>query len=566
MVYRLLLPLLLAASLFAQNFKVIVDRRYRVKMRDGIWLVADIYRPDSTENFPVLVERTPYNRFGCGNCKAIAEHGYIVVIEDTRGRFESQGEFYTFRDEANDGYDTVEWAAALPHSNGKVGMFGGSYVGATQLLAAMTRPPHLVAIFPYLTSAEYYEAWTYQSGAFMQWFASSWSTSLVTDTVRREVEKSGNAKDWVQTVPLSGYPMLAVPPARSLAPYYFDWLEHETNDEYWKRWSMKGHYAGQKIKSLFGGGWHDIFLKGSLDNYVGMRTESDAREDQRLMIGPWAHAATSKEGKVGDVTFGKDAVLDLTGTITDWSDYSLKGIRNHFATEPPVRIFLMGTNTWRNEAEFPLPGTETTAFYLNGGELSRTRPGDDPPQSYSYDPRNPVPTLGGRLCCGQHFPPGPADQSPNEKRPDVLVFSTPPLEKDLEVTGFVKVKLYASSSAPDTDFTAMLTDVEPSGYSRQLTDGIVRARYRTSTEKAEPIVPGKIYAYDIDLWATGNVFKAGHRIRLAISSSNFPRFNRNFNTGEPIANATRMVTAKQTVYHDAGHPSVLMLPVIPERR
>ncbi|MCC7499755.1 MAG: CocE/NonD family hydrolase [Bryobacterales bacterium] len=566
MVYRLLLPLLLAGSLFAQNFKVLVDRNQKVKMRDGILLATDVYRPDSSESFPVLVERTPYSREGCGDCKVIASRGYIVVIQDTRGRFDSKGQFYPFRDEANDGYDTVEWAAALPRSNGKVGMFGGSYVGATQLLATLARPPHLLATLPYLTSGDYHAAWTYQSGALMQWFASSWSTLLVTDTVRRAVGASGDAAAWVRTVPLSDYPMFAVPPARALAPYYFDWLEHETDDQYWKRWSLKGHYAGLAIKSLSAGGWHDIFLKGTIDNYTGMRSESDARGSQRLIVGPWGHAGTSKEGKIGDVTFGPDAVLDMTRTTTDWFDFALKGMRNHFATDPPIRIFVMGTNQWRNEAEFPLPGTQTTAFYLSKDGLSRTRPGDEPPQSYEYDPRNPVPTIGGRLCCARGFDAGPADQSPNEKRADVLVFSTPPLERDLEATGWVKVKLYAATSAPDTDFTAMLTDVDPSGYSRLLTDGIVRARYRNSTEKAAAIIPGKVYAYDIDLWATGNVFKTGHRIRLAISSSNFPRFNRSFNTGEPIANATRMVKARQTVYHDPAHPSALLLPVIPARR
>ena len=266
------------------------------------------------------------------------------------------------------------------------------------------------------------------------------------------------------------------------------------------------------------------------------------------------------------MTFGKQAVLDMTATTIEWSDYALKGVRNQYATEPPVRVFVMGTNTWRSEGDFPLPGTQQTPFYLSQGTLSRTKPTGPATESYTYDPKNPVTTIGGRLCCGGQYAAGPADQSPNEKRPDVLVFSTPPLAEDLEVTGFITLKLFAASSAPDTDFTAMLTDVEPGGYSRLLTDGIIRARYRTSTAKAERIQPGKVYEYTIDLWATGNVFKAGHRIRLAVSSSNFPRFSRNFNTGEAVAGATKMVAAKQTIYHDAQYPSALILPVIPARR
>ncbi|MCX6624310.1 MAG: CocE/NonD family hydrolase [Acidobacteria bacterium] len=566
MANRLLIPLLLAGSLFAQNFKVITERGVKAKMRDGVSLVADIYRPDSSNSFPVLVQRTPYNRTGCEDCRILATRGYIVVIQDVRGRFESEGDFYTFRHESNDGYDTIEWAAALPHSNGKVGMFGGSYVGATQMLTAIARPPHLVSIFPYVTAAEYYEGWTYQGGALMQWFASSWSSGLVLDTIRRQAAKSADAKAWVQTLPISNYPMLSLPSARTMAGYYYDWVKHEKDDEYWKPWKIRDHYAGLNIKALHAGGWHDIFLKGSIGNYVGMRAQSRAGANQRLLVGPWAHAATSPEGRIGDITFGRQAVLDMAGTVAEWSDYALKDIRNHYATDPPVRVFVMGTNTWRNEGDFPLPGTQSTPFYLGKGTLSRTRPSGESSRSYEYQPKNPVPTLGGRLCCGSQYAPGPTDQRPNEQRPDVLVFSTPPLEKDLEVTGFITLKLFASSSARDTDFTAMLTDVDPSGYSRLLTDGIIRARYRNSTAKAEPIVPGKTYEYTIDLWATGNVFKAGHRIRLAVSSSNFPRFDRNFNTGEPIANATRMVNAHQTIFYDAQHPSALILPVIPARR
>jgi len=549
----------------AQPYRVTIHHGVSATMRDGVNLAADIYQPEAEGKFPVLLQRTPYNRAGgAGSAAAMAAHGYVVIIQDTRGRFDSQGEFYPFRYESQDGYDTVEWAAKLPYADGKVGMFGGSYVGATQMLAAMASPPHLVAIQPYVTASEYYDGWTYQNGALMQWFASSWSSGLATDTLRRKAGGLEDPKSWVGQLPVDSYRMLELPPVSALAPYFRDWVTHERDDDYWKPWKISDRYAEMNVKALHAGGWHDIFLKGTIQNYVGMRNASPARADQRLLLGPWAHAETSPEGKIGDVTFGKNAVLDTDGTILRWYDYALKGVRNEYATGAPVRIFIMGENAWRDEREFPLARTKYTNYYLRKGALAAEAPGAEEPTQYEYDPANPVPTIGGRLCCGNNqFPPGPADQRPNEGRPDVLVFSTPPLTKDVEATGWIKATLYASSSATDTDFTALLADVEPSGYARFLTDGIVRARYRNSTQRPEPIEPGKIYEYSIDLWATSNLFKAGHRIRLYVSSSNFPRFNRNLNTGEPIAGSTRMVKASQRIYHDAQHPSALVLPVIP---
>ncbi len=553
-----------SAAAWCQPYPVTIDHGAIARMRDGVRLAADIYRPRADGKFPVLLERTPYNRAGDEtNASRMASHGYVVIIQDTRGRFDSEGEFYPFRYESQDGYDTVEWAAALPYSDGKVGMFGGSYVGATQWLAAIAAPPHLVAVQPYVTASEYFDGWTYQSGAFEQWFAGSWSSGLAVDTLRRKAGGLVDAKAWAAQLPVEAYRMLELPPVSTLAPYYRDWVTHDTDDSYWHPWKISDHYPEMNIKALHSGGWNDIFLKGTLKNYEGMRRQSPARADQRLLIGPWAHAATSPEGKIGDVTFGKSAVLDSEATILKWAGYTLKGVRNEYATGAPVRLFIMGENAWRDEHEFPLARTRYTSYYLSPGTLAPNAPATADPEAYEYDPANPVPTIGGRLCCGNQIPPGPADQRPNEGRPDVLVFSTPPLERDLETTGWVKVNLYASSSATDTDFTALLADVDPSGYARFLTDGIVRARYRNSTQQAEPIEPGKVYEYTIDLWATGNLFKAGHRIRLYISSSNFPRFDRNLNTGEAIQGATRMVKAQQRIYHDAQHPSALVLPVIP---
>ncbi len=560
-----LLSLTICLSAWAQSYQVKIENNVPAKMRDGVVLIADIYRPLADGKFPVLLQRTPYDRkWNSGDHVTVAAHGYVVVVQDTRGRYQSQGTFYPFRFESQDGYDTVEWAAALPCSNGKVGMFGGSYVGATQMLASIAKPPHLISIYPYVTASEYYEGWTYQSGALMQWFASSWASGLSADTVRKQVEETTDAKGWVSQLPVDAYRMSALP-GGGVTPYFRDWVTHEHDDEYWKPWKIRDHYSEMTVKALHSGGWYDLFLKGTIENYIGMRRSSPAAAGQRLLIGPWGHTFTTPEGKIGDWVFGKQAVQDSNQVLLAWADYSLKDVQNEYAAGAPVRIFVMGENVWRDEKEFPLARTAYTSYYLHRGELSTAAPSaGEAAEGYEYDPANPVPTLGGRLCCGNNqLPPGPADQRPNEGRPDVLVFSTPPLEKDIEVTGFIHVKLYAESSAVDTDFTAMLTDVEPTGYSRLITDGIVRARYRNSTVKAEPIEPGKIYEYDIDLWATSNVFKAGHRIRLAISSSNFPRFSRNLNTGEQTLAATRMTKAQQKIYHDAAHPSALVLPVIP---
>jgi len=554
-----------------------VDAGVRVKMRDGVSLVCDVYRPAAEGRFPVLLTRTPYNRKDPATGIFLASHGYVVVLQDTRGRYDSQGEFYPFRHEAEDGFDTVEWAAALPHADGRVGMFGGSYVGATQMLAASAAPPHLVGIFPYVTASEYYEGWTYEGGALMQWFAESWTSGLAVDTVSRKTASRGRARAWSEHLPVDEYQIAAPPAPADVAPYFRDWVQHESNDEYWAAIRVSDRYGRMTVKALHAGGWHDIFSGGSIKNFVEMQKQAateEARKGQRLLMGPWAHAATSPEGKIGGVTFGRQAVLDFNATILKWYDHVMKGRQNEFASDAPVKIFVMGENVWRNEREFPLSRTRYTKYYLHStkgaasaagdGALSVVPPKAERPDTFEYDPASPVRTIGGRLCCGG-LPPGPFDQAPNESRSDVLVFSTPPLTEDVEVTGPVALELFASTSAADTDFTAMLVDVDETGFARYLADGIVRARFRESTAKAVPIEPGRIYRYTIDLWATSNLFKAGHRIRVHVSSSNFPRFNRNLNTGEKTFGGSTLVRARQTVYHDAEHPSAIVLPVIPRR-
>ncbi len=300
------LAVLVSVACAADQYEITVERGVSAKMRDGVTLHADIYRPKGEGKFPVLLQRTPYNKDGSVEfgVKAAAR-GYVAIIQDVRGRFSSDGEWYTFKHEGEDGYDTVEWAAALPYSNGKVGMFGGSYVGATQMLAAMAQPPHLAGIFPVVTASNYHDGWTYQGGAFEQWFGESWTSGLAENTLQKRVEKNTNAMSWIKTLPLASYPLLEPGTAQGLAPYFLDWLQHPAYDNYWKTWSIEDHYAQIQVPAYHMGGWYDIFMGGTLRNYAGIKAGAGseaARRGQRLMIGPWYHGPFN--GKTGDVDFG----------------------------------------------------------------------------------------------------------------------------------------------------------------------------------------------------------------------------------------------------------------------
>jgi putative CocE/NonD family hydrolase len=561
---------------------VVIERSVAMKTRDGVTLRADIYRPSGSGNFPVLLQRTPYDKNNTADFGLqAAARGFMVVAQDVRGRYSSEGEWYTFKHETNDGYDTVEWAAGLPHSNGKVGMFGGSYVGATQMLAAIGHPPHLAGICPIVTASNYHENWTYQGGAFEQWFNESWTSGLAQDTANRALRNATNALAGSTILPLKEYPVfnLASPVdgvglTGALAPYFLDWLDHPAYDSYWKQWAIDEQYASIQVPALTVAAWYDIFQGGSLRNYLGMKAHAGneaARNGQRLLVTIGGHAGLGR--KIGTLDFGAAAEeYDENAVTLEWYDYLLQGKQNRFASSNPVRIFVMGENKWRDEAAWPLERAKSTSYFLHSagqansasgdGALSAT-PGTETADNLIYDPANPVPTVGGPLCCdGDHLPPGPKDQTEVESRKDVLVYSTAPLAEDTEATGPVTLDLFAASSAVDTDYTAKLVDVWPSGYAQNLTEGILRARYRTSTAVAKPIVPGQIYEYKIDLWATSNVFLKGHRIRVEVSSSNFPRFDRNLNTGKDGSTDAEMVKATNTIYHDAAHPSALVLPVV----
>jgi putative CocE/NonD family hydrolase len=573
--------LLIGAARAADSFAVTFEPDVEMKTRDGVTLYADIFRPKADGQFPVLLQRTPY---GKNNDISIAlrgaARGYVMIIQDVRGRFASEGEWYVFKHESEDGYDAVEWAAALPYSNGKVGMYGGSYVGATQMLAAIAHPPHLAGICPFVTGSNYHENWAYQGGAFEQWFSESWTSRLAKDTFDRQLTRATDAIVGDSQLPLASYPLFNTSGFRtselmaSLAPYFLDWLAHPAYDDYWRAWSIQGHYANITVPVLSIAAWYDIFLGGSLQNYVGLKTQAGseaARRGQHLLVTLGGHAGEGR--KVGDVDFGAVAEFNDDDATLDWYDYLFKGAQNEFA-QKPVTIFVMGLNQWRQEDDWPLARAKNTKYFLHSqgaansaggdGSLTTKAPNSEPPDHYVYDPANPVPTIGGPLCCdAAHLKPGARDQRPAETRADVLVYSTRAFPEDVEVTGPVKVELYVESSALDTDFTAKLVDVGPDGFARNLTDGIIRARYRDSREKAELLTPGQVYKLTIDLWSTSNVFLKGHALRLEISSSNFPRFDRNLNTAESPESGQQFISATNAIFHDQKRPSALILPIVP---
>ncbi len=560
----------------SEKYEVTVQRNVAAKMRDGVTLRADIYRPKADGKFPVLLVRTPYDKQGIMNFGLrAAERGYVVIAQDVRGRFTSEGEWYPFKNESQDGYDTVEWAAALQYSNGKVGMFGGSYVGATQYLAAIAKPPHLAGICPTVTASNYHDGWTYQGGAFEQWFNESWASGLALDTMRRRSEKGMNPLEGSKVLPLVSYPVLEAPSASGIAPYFTDWLAHPSYDNYWKALSIEDHYTDIQVPIFGIGAWYDIFLGGTLRNFVRLKKEAGteaARNGQRLTVTVGGHSGGGR--KIGAVDFGEKLQTDEDEAMLRWYDWLLKGEANGVEKEKPVKIFVMGKNEWRDEEDWPLARANSTRYYLhsagsaNGlsgnGSLNITAPTEEKSDQYVYDPSDAVPTIGGPLCC-QALPTGigPQDQRPAEERQDVLVYTTAAFAKDTEVTGPISLDLYVSTSAVDTDFTGKLVDVWPDGFAQNLTEGILRLRYRNSQEKPELANPGKTYHIAVDLWATSNVFLAGHKLRLEVSSSNFPRFDRNLNTGEEQARATRMIKATNVIYHDKAHPSALIVPIVP---
>jgi putative CocE/NonD family hydrolase len=565
-----------------------IQANVAVPMRDGTLLRADIYRPDTDQPAETLVVRLPYDKSQAGLATLLdpirfAGNGYAVVVQDCRGCFTSDGDFYPWRDDATDGYDTIEWAAAQHWSNKKVGMYSGSYLGSVQWMAARERPPHLLAIAPMVAPTSLRNLF-YRNGVFQLKSAQLWSLMMLGAHALRHhppAELPGLMQEILDAMDnmgrQAGYlPLKAWPLGKKskFLGFYFDFLEHPTNDEYWRQLEFAG-YEKTRVPAYIWAGWYDAVTEsGALSSYIEMKTRGGAehaRKNVKLIVGPWAHDPEFKQ-KVGEIDFGirsSGGAADPNGALLRWFDYWLKGKENGIMDEPPVRLFIMGDNVWRNENEWPLARTQYTNYYLHSGGKANGSGGDgllspelaanEPPDTFDYDPLNPVPSLGGRLL-GEA---GALDQGEIERRKDVLVYSTQPLVSDVEVTGLLTMKLHAQSSAPDTDFTAKLVDVWPNGKAFIVADGIVRARYRNSDKTPSFIEPDKSYEYTIDLVATSNVFKAGHRIRLEVSSSNFPKYDRNPNTGHAIGVDAETQVATQKIFHDSKRPSHVVLPVIP---
>ncbi len=569
---------------------LVIDKNIRVAMRDGVQLATDVYRPAGDARHPVVMLRLPYNKeqpallFLAGDILRIAQAGYAVVVQDCRGTWASDGSFSPYFQEAHDGADAIAWAAAQPWSSGDVGMMGASYYGATQWLAATESPPALKALAPFITTDQYHDKWTYQGGAFQLGFILQWASATfgVAEAVRRVTRgEAAGASIGVAIAAADAVadrywhtPLAEMPELTGLAPYVADWLAHPDYDDYWRAIAPRERYDAVKVPALNFGGWYDLFLGGTLANYTAMK----GRTAQKLVIGPWVHGYNG--GVYAERNFGllaHDAIADVTAEQIRWFDHHLKGVDNGVGRDLPVRIFVMGPDVWREEADWPLPDTDWQRWYLHSsgnagtiehdGTLSTTPPDDEARDTYFYDPRDPVPTVGGATFLPGLFVAanaGPRDQRAVERRADVLVYTSEVLGDDMEVTGPVRLTLYVSTNVLDTDFTGKLVDVYPDGRAMLLTDGILRARYREGLERQVLMTPGEVYCLDIDLVATSNVFRAGHRIRLEVSSSNFPRFDRNTNTGGVIARegVKDFKLATNQVLHEGGYASHVVLPII----
>jgi uncharacterized protein len=535
----------------------------RIPMRDGVQLAANLFRPSDPLRVPTILVRTPYGKGEdiTAHYEAFVKHGYAIVVEDVRGRYESDGVFKPLEQEGKDGYDTIDWIAHQAWSDGKVGMMGGSYLGIVQWKAAVLNNPHLKAIFPVVSGDDDYRDRFYSRGGAMK---IGNRLNWMSDNMRAPGFRA-DFNHFIWHLPLRTADMAATGQSSDM---YQDAINHPSFDKFWKSISTRERLERIKVPVFTAGGWYDNFVESDLEAYMALRKNSNVN---RILIGPWPH---NMSYKLQNVDFGKDSTVPLRSLQIEWFDQWLKSQDTPLLSKPPVRVFLMGANRWIEEREWPVARARVTPFYLQSHKPANSLIGagalvakpvrEETPDTYVYDPRNPVPTKGGAVCCNPKvFPWGPMDQRPVERRQDVLVYTTPPLKRDLEVVGSIRVVLYASTSAKDTDFTAKLVDVQPSGEARNLTDGILRLRYRDSLETPELAKPGQVYKLTIEAGPTANLFQKGHRIRLEISSSNFPRFDRNLNTGGPVAEETRLLKATQTIYHDRLRPSALMLPVIP---
>ena len=553
--------------------KVTIDFDVPVRMRDGVVLRANVYRPAEGGPWPTLLTRTPYGKDLSDDISILdpvqaARKGFMVAIQDTRGRFASDGEWQPLRFEREDGFDSVEWAARLPGSNGRVGMYGESYCGNTQWMAAVEAPPSLVAISPAVTWSDPMDGLFARGGAVELGLAVPWTLQVGFDYLGRMPIGDAERGERVEAM-LGDYDRLAqhgywdLPLSDNSALRRYDLPElgsiRVLDDPSVAAWCrVAGEHERVNVPTLHTGGWYDIFLQGTLDNHVAMAALG---HDSRLVVGPWSHSYRGLSDPIGEQLFGlRGSRYGVpTNELGDTGDLQLAWFRHHLTPdaevalpEKPVRIFVMGRNAWRDETSWPLERAVTQRHFLRAdGSLTTASPAaEEAPTEFAYDPADPVPTLGGQTVMSPAFQAGPMDQARVEAREDVCVFTSEVLQEDLEVTGPVRVVLHAQSSAPSTDWVARLCDVDPDGRSFNLCDGILRVA--AGAEGLE--------RHEIDLWSTSNVFLAGHRIRVHVTSSSFPRWDRNLNTGNQ--RASRYEIAHQRLYHDLERASYVELPVI----
>ena len=568
-----LLPRYLAWQAGTGSFVSGLASRQEVKMplRDGVQLATDLYLPGGPGPFPTIAIRSPYSKKdGLLIAEFFTHYGYAVAVQDVRGRWASEGEFYPFRTEVEDGVDFTRWLKQQAWCNGKIGAFGVSYLGFTSWAMAVGNPD-LTAIAPTLITANLYRG-LYQDGAFAKFTFLDWS-----------LKSYGRYGDWAGAVHADrGYRHFPLVESDDAAlkdiPFYNDWTSHPVPDDYWRALNVDHRFPEITAPAFLTAGWYDFFIEGQLRDFqlIQQTATPRVREQTKILIGPWNHAFFNGNQQRYGIRPAKKLELvpfEFIRATKDWYDFALKGIANGWDRRPPVRVYVLGQNQWRDETEWPPARAVPRAFYLHSSGNARTLGGDgtlalaspvgpEPVDRFLFNPTNPVPTLGG----GHGVPAacGPADQRDIEQRADVLVYSSAPLPQRLLVMGPVSVRLFASSTATDTDFTAKLVDVFPEGPALIVCEGIVRARYRNGLDKPELLQPGKTYALDLRVGNTAVLFQAGHRIRLELSSSNFPRYDPNPNTGAEIATERNPVPATQAVFHTHETPSALLLPVVPD--
>ena len=557
-------------------------RMYQVEMPDGIKLSAAIWTPDvEGEKFPVILIATPYNKLSnrlIEDGYFFGHRGYAYVAYDLRGRYDSEGQAYLYGAQDGEDLDVMQsWVAQQPWSTGKSGSYGGSYLGFIQWEGALHQNPNLTALIPEVSPDDHYDN-TYPSGAFQLsnsldflWFCCGGRTNTPSQVM--------NWEKWYQHLPIKEMDAYA---GIQNAKLWHDLVSHPNRDDYWVGPGERiapgkngpGKYDQVKVPTFNISGWYDQVSQATINNYVGMATygPTEIRQTHKLMMGPWVHGGLFRREQ-GDLVFPNQAAPNGRDWRLRWFDYWLKGRENGFDKEPPVYIYVMGIDRWRNECEWPLKRTQYTKYYLHSqgransllgdGTLDTTPPGEEPHDSFTYDPARPVLTLGGNIAMNPRNRVGPHDQRAIELRSDVLVYTTPPLEEDLEATGPIVLHLLASTDRTDTDFTGKIVDVHPNGYAQILLEGVIRGRYWKSFREQNLLTPNKVYEFYVDLWSTSHVFLQGHRIRIEVSSSNFPKYDRNPNTGHKFGEDSELLVAQQKVYHDAARPSHVVLPLIP---